>query len=226
MATDPPLEAARRVWRFGDAVEPLRRHVRQGGVLIIPSESSYGLAVDPRSAEGVEAIYRLKGRERGKPLPVVAANRQQILDLGVAPEAPGFEQALHHWPAPLSLVWDIARPLPATAGIATLAVRIPAHEPLRRLLVDLGCPLTATSANLAGQPPILDPDRLIGWTENANCILLDGGVLPGGRPSTLLKPRLGKVEVLRQGAFDTARWTAAESADGAAGGDPEADGQQ
>lgn len=212
LETSSPSELSRFIWRAGDPVAPLRRHLVEGGVLIIPTESSYGLAVDPRSADGVEAIYQLKGRERGNPLPVVAAHRQHILDLGVASSADGLDRACELWPAPLSLVLPIDAPLAATAGRRTLAVRIPAHPPLLRLLHDLGCPLTATSANLSGRPAIVDPDDLTDWLEEGTCRLVDGGVLPGGPPSTLLRPHDGRVNILRRGAFDPADWPSASEA--------------
>ncbi|HVR99302.1 MAG TPA: Sua5/YciO/YrdC/YwlC family protein, partial [Thermoanaerobaculia bacterium] len=61
------------LWRWGDPVGPLSELLARGGVLAIPTESSYGLGADPWNPAGVETIYRLKGRERGKPLPVVVA---------------------------------------------------------------------------------------------------------------------------------------------------------
>ena len=206
MADRPAAEPTSRVWRVGDDLEPLRRHLADGGVLIIPTESSYGLAVDPRNPRGVEAVYRLKARDRGKPLPVVAADRRQIVDLGVAPRALGLETACALWPAPLTVVFPIAVPLAATAGSATLAVRIPAHLPLRRLLADLGCPLTATSANLSGQPAIVEPRELEPLMAADDVLLVDGGSLPGGEPSTLIRPTVGGADVLRVGAFDMQHW--------------------
>lgn len=206
MAADAAERGGGRSWQPGEALAPLRRHVASGGILIIPTESSYGLAVDPRNPDGVEAVYRLKGRERGKPLPVVAADRQQILDLGVAADAEGLDRACELWPAPLSLVFPIAEPLAATGGVATLAVRIPAHRRLRQLLQDLGCALTATSANLSGRAAIVEPSRLGGLMERSEAILIADGVLPGGPPSTLLQPTVGRVDVLRRGAFDPQHW--------------------
>src|SRR4030095_1998211 len=70
-------------WHWGDPIAPLRDLLRRGGVLAIPTESSYGLAADPRNPAGVEAIYRIKGRETGKALPVVVAGREQLAPLGI-----------------------------------------------------------------------------------------------------------------------------------------------
>ncbi len=219
---DPSVLEVRslRRWYPGDEVAPLRQHLADGGVLIIPTESSYGLAVDPRNATGVQAVYRLKGREGGKPLPVVAADGQQILHLGVAPSSPGLATAHRLWPAPLTVVLPIAEPLAATAGSATLAVRIPAHPPLRQLLQALGCPLTATSANFSGDPPIIEPSQLQALMGEQDVILIDDGVLSGGAPSTLVRPLVGGVEVLRQGAFDMQYWYRAAGQGSRPLGDP------
>lgn len=193
-------------WRVGEPVAPLVATLARGGLLAIPTESSYGLGVDPRDAAGVEAIYRLKGRERGKPLPVVAAGRAQIEALGVAADEPLLAWAEGHWPAALTVVLPIGRPLPAAAGEPTIAVRVPAHAGLRALLGELGHALTATSANPSGEDPYLDPDAVAAWlaAAEAPAVVVDGGALPGGPPSTLVRYAGGQIEVLRAGRVDVA----------------------
>lgn len=199
------------LWRAGEPLGPLRELLARGGVLAIPTESSYGLGVDPRSAAGVEAIYRLKGRERGKPLPVVAAGRAQLAALPLAPLPAAVEKAMALWPAPLSLVLPLAAPLPAAAGGNTVAVRVPAHPLLRELLRALGTPLTATSANVAGEPPALDPGAVAALLAGADAAVVDGGALPGGLPSTLAAWEAGEWRVLRPGPIDAAALRATTS---------------
>ncbi len=190
-----------REFRFGDPIEPLRQAVREGTPLVIPTESSYALGVDPASEVGVEAVYRLKERERGKPLLVVAADLEQVLRLGVAADDPALLWALERWPAPLSVICNLAQPLPASGGTSTIAVRIPAAEELRGLLRQIGQPLTATSANRSGEPPLLEPEAVVSWLSEVACILVHAGQLPGGLPSTLARWRDGRVEVLRPGRY-------------------------
>ncbi|HEV8239901.1 MAG TPA: L-threonylcarbamoyladenylate synthase [Thermoanaerobaculia bacterium] len=188
-------------WRFGDDVEPLQSLVARGGILAIPTESSYGLAVDPRSAAGVEAIYRVKERERGKPLPVVAADLGQIAALGIARDDEGIRRASPLWPAALTVVAAITEPLPASAGERTLAVRIPDHAELRSLLSALGTALTATSANRSGEPPLLDPSKVAELLADEDAMIVDGGALAGGPPSTLAVWDAHQWQVLRKGRF-------------------------
>jgi L-threonylcarbamoyladenylate synthase len=198
-----------RLWRPGDPIEPLRALLARGGVLAIPTESSYGLGADPRNPEGVEAIYRIKGRERGKPLPVVVADLSQLWDLGIDPGLPILDALVACWPAPLTAVLPIARSLPAAAGERSLAVRIPAHDGLRRLLAELGHGLTATSANRSGDAPIRDPqgaaELLAGLDLEMDSAVVDGGILPGGPPSTLVAIEASGPVVLRTGIFPVER---------------------
>lgn len=195
----------------------LSEHLSRGGVLAIPTESSYGLAVDPRSAAGVDAIYRIKEREAGKPLPVVAADRGQVAALGVDPGLPELDLLERVWPAAVTAVLPLLSPgsLPAAAGEGTVAVRVPGHAGLRELLARLGLPLTATSANRSGEPPVLDPGRaaelLAGCLPEAVreeaeplAVVVDGGTLPGGPPSTIVRIRGVHLEVLREGAVPAA----------------------
>jgi L-threonylcarbamoyladenylate synthase len=175
-----------------------------GGVLAFPTESSYGLGVDPRDERGVEAIYRLKGRERGKALPVVAADVRQLLELGVDPDAEALAWATPRWPAALTVVLPLALPIAASAGALTIAARIPAHAGLRGLLTELGHALTATSANASGEPPLTDPLEVGEWlaASGETFLVVDGGKTVGGPPSTLVEVHAGEVTILRQGRAD------------------------
>jgi L-threonylcarbamoyladenylate synthase len=198
--------AALRRWRFGDDPSTVAAALEGGGLLAVPTESSYGLAVDPREATAVARLFALKGRAAGKALPVVAGHASQLVTLGVDLDAPIVAWARGFWPAALTVVAPLREPLPASGGARTLAVRIPAHAGLRELLSTLGAPLTATSANASGEPPIVDPDRLESWlaASGAAALMVDGGLLPGGAPSTLVEWREGRPHVLRAGRFPVA----------------------
>ncbi len=199
-----------RIWRPGEPVEPLRELLRRGGVLAIPTGSSYGLAADPRNLTGVEAIYRIKGREPRKALPVVVAGPEQLADLGIDPGLSILIPLSACWPGPLTVVLPVARPLPASAGEGVLAVRVPGHDGLRRLLGELGHGLTATSANRSGEAPILDPRALAELLAGEeDTVVVDGGILPGGAPSTLVAIEEGGPVVLRTGRFPVERLRAA-----------------
>lgn len=189
--------------RLREVLVPL---LDRGGVLAVPTESSYGLAADPGSPEGIDRVFRLKGRETVKALPLVAADLEQVLAV-IAPDAPEAVRlrrlAPRIWPGPVSLVLPASPGLPAAAPDGTVAVRIPAHAGLRRLLVEVGRPLTATSANRSGEPPALDPERaaaLLSELPDGLGAVVDGGRSSGGPPSTLARIRGHEIEILREGA--------------------------
>ena len=188
-------------WRWGDAVEPLRSLLRRGGLLAIPTESYYGLAVDPRHERAVSTIYRVKRRCGSEPLPVLGADLGQIASLGVRLEEAETRGLLALWPAPLSFVLPLAGEIAAAAGAGRLAVRVPAHERLRALLRAVGLALTATSANRSGEPAIVDPADLPALLSGEDAIVLDDGVLPGGLASTILSVAAEGVELLRRGRY-------------------------
>jgi L-threonylcarbamoyladenylate synthase len=192
------------VWRWGDSLDVIREALIAGGMLAVPTESSYALAVDPRSAEGVESVYRFKARSCDKPLPVVAGTLEHLAMLGIDFDDPGLRILASLWPAPLSIVMPIRQPLPAAGASGSLAVRIPDHPRLVELLTSLQSPLTATSANSAGEAPICDPvdlaNRLGGWP----AVIVDDGHLPGGAPSTMVALRPEGLEVLRSGRYPIA----------------------
>jgi len=181
----------------------------RGGVLAIPTESSYGLAADPWNPEGIARVYALKGRDAAKALPVVAADRAQVAGLGVDLDRPDLAPLARAWdalwPGSVTVVLPVDEDLPAAAPDGTVAVRIPAHDGLRRLLSALGRPLTATSANRSGEPPVVEPAAAERLLVGSGGVVVDGGRLAGGAASTVIRLRGDRVEVLREGAADPAR---------------------
>ena len=178
----------------------LKRLLARGRLAAIPTETFYGLAADPRSAEGVRRVFEAKRRDDRKPLPVVFARREQLERLGAAVPEDVLARYLVLWPAPLNVILPLKRPIAASRGRASLAVRIPACPDLVSLLEAIG-PVTATSANRADEPPLSEPDEVARTFEGMVALLVDGGPTPGGKPSTLLDATVDPPVVLRPGAF-------------------------
>ena len=183
------------------ALQAVRNAWGGHGVVALPTETFYGLAVPPDDPAAVDRVFALKGRPAEKALPVVAASLAQLERLVVVPEEwRGRLEAA--WPAPLTVVLPSARGL---AGVGqTLAVRVPAQPLLRRLLASVG-PLTATSANRSGGPPLARVEDVARVLGDGLALLLDGGDAPGGLPSTVLDITRGAPRILRQGAFQPPR---------------------
>lgn len=178
----------------------MRELLGRGGVAVIPTETFYGFAADPWSESGVQRVVEAKGRESVKALPVLVADREQLGRLGVTASPEALEPYFRLWPAPLTVVLPIEQPLAASRGATTLGVRIPAEPRLRRMLASIG-PVTATSANRSGAPPLDDPDAVASIFRSVIDVLVDGGKTPGGEPTTILDATKDPPRVLRAGVF-------------------------
>jgi L-threonylcarbamoyladenylate synthase len=189
-----------------EALTRLSVVLARGGVAAVPTETFYGLAADPTNERGVSRVFEIKGRDDGKPLLVLFSDRAQLDSLGVAAEPARLEQFLAIWPAPLTVVLPLRSPLAASRGGTTLALRMPAAPRLRELLFAVG-PLTGTSANRSGDPPLADPDAVARALGSDLDLVVDDGPTAGGEPSTLIDATQEPIRVLRQGAL---RWPAPE----------------
>lgn len=183
-------------------VAAVREALAAGQVVALPTESSYGLGVDPHDAAAVERVYRLKGRAGDKPLPVVAASLEQVEEVAAIPSA-WRRRLASVWPAPLTVV------LPSRGGTiveppGTVAVRVPAHALLRALLARVG-PLTATSANPSGTSPATTAEEVEGRLGDGVGLIVDGGHTSGGLPSTLIDAAVSPPRLLRAGPWNPPR---------------------
>lgn len=175
-----------------------------GGVVAFPTETSYGLAANPRNAAAVRRIYAIKGRPAAKPLPLVAASARAVAKAFVIGGA-AAKLARRHWPGPLTLVLAAKRgsALPALAGGKTGAVRVPASAWARAVAAACGGLVTSTSANRSGDAPCYRPADIraaFAGRSAAPDLLLDAGTLPARKPSTVVRVRNGKSDILRPGA--------------------------
>jgi L-threonylcarbamoyladenylate synthase len=178
------------------AIDAIRAH----RVVAYPTDTFYGLAVDPRSPDAVARLFALKGRAADNAVPLVAANLDQVAEIGMLTPVARRLAGLY-WPGPLTLVLPVRPGLaPALLGKGgTVAVRVPAH-PLARALAELAAhALTATSANPSGQPPTAEPDEVARMLPGLD-LLLDGGAAPGGSPSTIVDLSASAPRLIRAGA--------------------------
>ncbi|HEY0872869.1 MAG TPA: L-threonylcarbamoyladenylate synthase [Vicinamibacterales bacterium] len=186
----------------GDAMQHAIEVLREGGVVAFPTDTLYGLAVDPRSADAVQRLFAIKGREAGHAIPLIAATVEQAGRAAIFDER-ATRVAAAFWPGPLSIV------LPAREGIReeilgagrSVALRVPAHPVARELCERFGFCLTATSANMSGKAPTASPrvvaDTLGGLVDH----VLDAGDSPGGQPSTIVDLCGAEPRLVRPGAI-------------------------
>lgn len=172
------------------------------GVMAYPTETFYGLGAVCFSEKAVGRVFRLKGRDAGKPLSLVVSGMDMIER--VAEEAPPAFQVLagQFWPGPLTLVLRARPSFPAerTGPGRSIALRIPPAAWLRGLIGELGWPITATSANLSGSPEVSEPSEVRRLFDGKVDVIIDGGPAPGGLPSTIVDLTGAEPRVLREGA--------------------------
>jgi L-threonylcarbamoyladenylate synthase len=187
------------------AIEAAARAVQRGGLVVLPTDTVYGLGADAFDHQAVRALLDAKGRGREMPPPVLvsAATTLDALATGVPSYVAALTEAF--WPGPLTLVcqqqpsltWDLGE----TRG--TVAVRMPDHEVALALLERTG-PMAVSSANLSGLPAATEAAVAEGMLGESVEVVIDGGPSPQGEASTILDVRGDRPRLLRLGALSLA----------------------
>lgn len=182
---------------FEDAVHAAVLVLEQGGVIAIPTETTYGLSCDPRNAKAVGRIFSMKGRDPGKAMLLVASSFEQVQEVAILSEK-SLALAREFWPGPLTLI------LPAVNGQADVAIRISSSPMVQLITKRFGYPIISTSANHSGKLECRTGkavEEVFTQSSHQPDLLLDVGALPTQNVSTIARVLAdGTVEVLRQGA--------------------------
>ena len=185
-----------------------------GGLVLFPTETYFGLGSLANAQQAVDLVYQVKGRQTSHPLPMVAATLEQAAEVCILEAAP--DRLLDFWPGPLTLLLPcrkncgIARRLVNEDGL--VAVRVSSHPTVTLLCQKAGFPLTASSANISGQPAAHHADCLAPQLlANLSAVHVPSGLLvpgseqeipAGGAPSTIVRPLPdGSIAIHRQGAI-------------------------
>jgi L-threonylcarbamoyladenylate synthase len=171
-----------------------------GAVVACPTETQMGLLADALNEAAVERVRALKGRPEGEALPLIVPSLEVALSVVREVSAEALALATRHWPGPLTLVLQAQSRLPAgVVKDGKVAVRVPGPSPALQLLAQFGGPLTATSANKSGQPPLVNAAALRAAFGDALFGVVPGSP-PGALPSTIVDLTGDEPRVLRQGA--------------------------
>jgi len=186
-----------------EAIDALRR----GGLVGIPTDTVYGLAVALDAPDAIERLFAAKGRPPDKAIVLLVADIGQAERTGTfGPAARALASAA--WPGALTLVVprrpEVRLPDILTAGGSTIGLRLPGHGTPRALARALG-PLPVTSANRSGEPDLTNAPGLEYEFGDALDVILDGGPAQGGRPSTVVRCDGWETEVLRVGSIEAVR---------------------
>lgn len=177
--------------------------LRAGGIVALPTDTVYGIAVALATPGGIEDLFAAKDRPPDRAIMLLLADAGQAPTIGEWPPA-AAALAAAFWPGGLTVVVpqraDVALPAVLTGGAATIGLRVPDHDAPRELAAAVG-PLPTTSANRSGQPEASDAAAIVDQLGHAVGIVIDGGHAHGGPPSTVVDCTVDPPRILRIGAI-------------------------
>lgn len=188
------------------AVDAAAQALRRGEIVVLPTDTVYGVAVDAFDKGAVTSLLAAKGRGREMPPPVLIADASTLDALAV--RLPEWARALvvECWPGPLTLVCHQQPSLQWDLGDArgTVAVRVPDHDLTRAIIERVG-PLAVSSANKTGMPAAVDADGAEKMLGEDVVAIFDAGEAPGGEASTIIDATTDKPRLLRAGGLSLTR---------------------
>ena len=180
--------------------------IQEGGVIVYPTETLYGLGANPLNPEAMNRLYAIKGREKTKPIPFLIKDQEMLETLVENIPSIGRQLMERYWPGALTLIFrakkELSPPLYGEAG--TIGLRISAHPIARGIVEALDTPLTSTSANPAGEGNLTDT-RIIAraFGDQVN-LIIDGGTVPG-TGSTVVDLTTTPAKTVRPGMIEISR---------------------
>ena len=177
--------------------------IRSGGVIAYPTETFYGLGVDPRNEIAVKKLFAIKGRPKGEPILLVLKDAAAVHEWAakVSPEARLLMERF--WPGPLTIVFKARPEVPSgiTSGTHSIGLRVPGSTLTLGLLEFLGNALTGTSANRSGERSPRTAGEVLETLGEHIDLVLDGGLTPGTKPSSVIDTSVDPPRILREGAI-------------------------
>lgn len=172
--------------------------IKKGGVVVFPTDTVYGIGCDPYNQEAVDRIYKIKGREKTKQLPVLAYSKKEIRDIAYFDEN-SEKISDKFWPGPITLILRVKdKKIEESLGLdGKIAVRVPDHPCALSLLKECGL-LVGTSANFSGQPSFNDSKEIVDKFSGYD-ILLDGGKIINPGESTIVQFVGNELKIAREG---------------------------
>ena len=180
-----------------------RKILLADGVIAFPTDTFYGLGADPFNQKSVDRIYKLKDREKSKPLILLINSKEQLKTLvkNITPTQSVLMQKF--WPGPLTLLFEPGPNIlkSVLAGSNLIGIRQPGNIITRKLISALGQSITAPSANLSGESPPITAEQVNKSIGKHLDLIIDGGTCQGGEPSTLVNAVESPAKLVREGAI-------------------------
>lgn len=169
------------------------------GIVAIPTDTVYGLAVRAFSSNAIDRLYQVKDRDISKAIPILLPTMESLTQVALKPIPAARRLAARFWPGPLTLVLFGHPNLPPNLSAdRTIGVRVPDHPTALKLLSAAG-PLAVTSANPSGLPPARTPSEMLQNMRDKIEMIIDDGETPGGLPSTVVNCTGSYPDILRHG---------------------------
>ena len=188
-------------------IELIAKAIDNGQVVALPTDTFYGLAVDPVNLAAVDRIYDLKQRARHKPLSLLLSDTAEAYTLARNCDHAFDRLAERFWPGPLTIIVRAGSRLPlrVTANTGNVALRVPSSPIARAVVARLGVPITATSANLSGHPECTHAHAVLAQLGEKISLIVDGGPTARAIPTTIVDLSQGDAawSILREGAIPT-----------------------
>jgi L-threonylcarbamoyladenylate synthase len=177
-----------------------------GGVIAAPTDTLYGVMANALNEDAVARVFATKGRVDASPLPIFVSRVCELYNYGRDIPDIALRLAERFWPGKLTIVVRRSEQIPSlvSGGLGTVGVRIPNHPVPRAIVGRLGAPVTATSANLSGAPPLTSGSDVAQVLGRALDLVYDGGQLAPSPPSTVVDVTVQPPKVLREGAVSRA----------------------
>ncbi len=184
-----------------DSIKEALRIIKSGGLVAFPTDTVYGLAADVNSSAAIDRIYQAKGRDNEKAIPVLISQMDQIHQIAIEIPVNARKLAEKFWPGALTLIVPKQPGLPENLSAnQTVAIRMPDYAPVLIVLQHCG-PLAVTSANISGQANPLSAEDVLAQLDGRIDLILDGGKVSGGVPSTIVDCSIEPPVILRHGAI-------------------------
>jgi L-threonylcarbamoyladenylate synthase len=193
-------------WREEDAGvfwEEARRVLKSNGIIAVPTETFFGLAVNPFQEGALSRLFALKQRAPEKPVLLLVDGREMLSQVVFKVPEAANRLIDRFWPGPLTIVLPSLPHLPRliTAGTGTIGVRNPRHPLTCRLITEMGYAITGTSANRSGRAPLTRAAEVSREFGDEVDLILDAGDCPGGLPSTIVDVSSFPPRLVRPGAI-------------------------
>ena len=183
-----------------EGIKKAEEIIENGGVVIFPTDTVYGIGCNPYDSNAVKKIYEIKSREKIKSLPVLASSIQIVKEISIIDE---FTEKIikKYWPGPLTLILKLKdKNLKKSLNLEDkIAVRIPNSECTLKLLNKCNL-LVGTSANISGDSSFTDPQECMKNVKNYD-VFVDGGTITSKGESTIIEIKNEKIHIIREGAL-------------------------